>query len=50
MHIDMLNVPELEKHDITSLRKAVTAGAICPEELIRNMKVKYTVDSVDVSG
>jgi fatty-acyl-CoA synthase len=46
MHLAMMNAPEFSKHDLSSLRLAVTAGAICPEELIREMKAKYTVDTV----
>lgn len=48
MHIDILHCPEFGKHDMSSLRLAVTAGAICPEELIRKMKSQYTVDNVGV--
>ncbi|XP_021956368.1 medium-chain acyl-CoA ligase ACSF2, mitochondrial isoform X2 [Folsomia candida] len=46
MHIDILNCPVFPKHDVTSLRLAVTAGAVCPEELIGQMKAQYTVDNV----
>ncbi|CAL8078703.1 unnamed protein product [Orchesella dallaii] len=46
MHIDIINASGFEKHDMSSLKVAVTAGAICPEELIRQMKDKYTVESV----
>jgi len=48
MHIAMMNVPGFESYDLSSLRLACTAGAICPEELIREMKTKYTVESVGV--
>jgi len=46
MHIDMIHHPEFDSHDVSSLRLASTAGSICPEELIRLMKSKYTVDGV----
>jgi len=46
MHIAMMNVPDFANYDLSSLRFACTAGAICPEELIREMKSKYTVDTV----
>lgn len=49
MHIDIIHAPSFEKHDVTSLKAAVTAGSICPEELIRRMKERYTVDNVIVS-
>lgn len=48
MHIDIIHTPGLDKYDMTSLKTAVTAGAICPEELIRQMKQKYTVENVVV--
>lgn len=48
MHIDIIHTPGLDKYDMTSLKTAVTAGAICPEELIRLMKQKYTVENVVV--
>ena len=48
MHIAMMNVPGFESYDLSSLRLACTAGAICPEELIKEMKTKYTVDTVGV--
>lgn len=43
-----MNAPDFSKHDLSSLRLACTAGAICPEELIREMKAKYTVETVGV--
>jgi fatty-acyl-CoA synthase len=46
MHIDMVNLPNIDEYPLNSLRMAVTAGAICPEELVRQMKAKYTVDKV----
>jgi len=49
MHIDMLHAPNFEKYNLASLRLAVTAGAVCPEELIRDMKKGYSVDAVAVS-
>jgi acyl-coenzyme A synthetase/AMP-(fatty) acid ligase len=48
MHIDMIHFPEFNSYDVSSLRLATTAGAICPEELIKLMKEKYTVDGVVV--
>ena len=49
MHIDILHAPQFGDNDLSSLRLAVTAGSICPEELIRQMKERYTVDNVAVS-
>lgn len=48
MHIDIINAPGFDKYNVSSLTTAVTAGSICPEELIKQMKEKYTVDNVSV--
>ncbi len=42
MHVDMTTVPDLKKKDLSSLRLALTAGAICPEELMRDMGKAYS--------
>ncbi|ODM93657.1 Acyl-CoA synthetase family member 2, mitochondrial [Orchesella cincta] len=46
MHIDIINASGFEKYDMSSLKIAVTGGAICLEELIRQMKEKYTIERV----
>jgi acyl-coenzyme A synthetase/AMP-(fatty) acid ligase len=48
MHIAMMKALEFNNFDLNSLRVVCTAGAICPEHLIRQMKENYTVDSVMV--
>ena len=46
MHIDMLNIPNFSSYDLTEVRGAYTAGAICHIELIKEMKVKYGIEGV----
>ena len=51
MFVDILNLPDLEKYDVTSLSTGIMAGAPCPQELARgaikdlNMK-DFTVTNI----
>lgn len=49
MFVDILHFPELKDYDLSSLQLSVSAGASCPEELIRraiaHLSIKdFTVD------
>ena len=44
MYIDMINIEGFSSYDVSSLRAAVTGGATCPIELIKEIKVKLTVE------
>lgn len=40
MFVTMLNHPEFEKYDMTSLRTGIMAGAPCPEETMNQVRTK----------
>jgi len=41
MHIALLNYPELDKYDLSSLRVVASGGAPCPTAVIKQMMAKF---------
>lgn len=41
MHIGLLNYPELDKYDLSSLRVVASGGAPCPTTVIKQMMAKF---------
>jgi len=48
MFIAELNHPDFEKYNLSSLRTGVMAGAICPEEVMRNVMEKMHMKEITI--
>ncbi|MGI9410377.1 MAG: class I adenylate-forming enzyme family protein, partial [Hyphomicrobiaceae bacterium] len=48
--ISMLNEPELEAHDLSSLRLVITGGASCPEETLREYIARMPGRIIELYG
>ena len=48
--ISMLNEPELESHDLSSLRLVITGGASCPEETLREYMARMPGRIIELYG
>ncbi len=48
--IAMLNEPDLDRRDISSLRQVVSGGASCPLETIREFRAKMKGDFIELYG
>ena len=50
MFIDMLNHPDVDKFDITSLYTGIMGGSPCPTETMKQVTQKMHMSQVTVSG
>ena len=49
MFVTMLNHPEFEKYDMTSLRTGIMAGAPCPEETMNQVRTKMHCSEIVIA-
>ncbi len=48
--IELLNAPELDRTDLSSLRQVVSGGASCPVETIREFRARMPGDFIELYG
>jgi acyl-CoA synthetase (AMP-forming)/AMP-acid ligase II len=48
--VDMLNTPDLEKYDVSSLRFVMTGGGSCPVETLRNFNRRMPAHLIETYG
>ena len=48
--VGMLNVPDQEKYDLSSLRTVITGGTSCPVEMIRAFRRRIDGDLIELYG